>query len=107
MSKLPDFTKLALNMSAEAGFEAWETAARDAQQTGEAIGLRQTPENIDVKALFTAKDRDGLPFLDNYPGLAPFIRGPYATCMSTSRGQCANMPVFPRRKNPTLFTGAT
>jgi methylmalonyl-CoA mutase len=79
MSKLPDFTKLALNMSAEAGFEAWETAARDAQQTGEAIGLRQTPENIDVKALFTAKDRDGLPFLDNYPGLAPFIRGPYAT----------------------------
>ena len=41
--------------------------------------LRQTPEGIDVKPLYTAADRDGLPYLDSYPGLAPFIRGPYST----------------------------
>ncbi|MDQ2678452.1 MAG: methylmalonyl-CoA mutase family protein, partial [Actinomycetota bacterium] len=38
-----------------------------------------TPEGIDVKALYTAGDLDGLDFLDTYPGIAPFLRGPYPT----------------------------
>ncbi len=39
---------------------------------------RHTPEGVDVKPLYTRADRDGLPYLDGYPGFAPFIRGPYA-----------------------------
>ena len=57
----------------------WQNAAKAAQDNHDAATLRQTPEGIDVKPLYTAADRDGLPYLDNYPGLAPFIRGPYAT----------------------------
>lgn len=38
----------------------------------------QTPEGLDIKPLYTAADRAGLPYLDNYPGQPPYIRGPYA-----------------------------
>ncbi|CAN5828884.1 methylmalonyl-CoA mutase [soil metagenome] len=38
-----------------------------------------TPEGIDVKAVYTPADVDGLAFLDSYPGAPPFTRGPYPT----------------------------
>ena len=79
MSKLPDFSKLPLSLNASADVGAWQNAAKAAQDNQDAATLRQTPEGIDVKPLYTAADRDGLPYLDNYPGLAPYIRGPYAT----------------------------
>ncbi|MBI1399249.1 methylmalonyl-CoA mutase [Hyphomonas sp.] len=67
MTKFPDFTKLDLSAPAfKAGKpilgEAWET-----------------PEGIAVKTAYTAADRAGLDFVDDYPGLAPFGRGPYPT----------------------------
>ena len=79
MSKLPDFSKLSLNLTASADVDAWQNAAKAVQDNQDAATLRQTPEGIDVKPLYTAADRNGLPYLDNYPGLAPYIRGPYAT----------------------------
>lgn len=36
-----------------------------------------TPEGIPVKPLYTADDLEGLDFLDTYPGIAPYLRGPY------------------------------
>ena len=41
------------------------------------------PEGIDVKALYTAQDLEGLDALDTYPGLAPFLRGPYPAMYTT------------------------
>jgi methylmalonyl-CoA mutase len=79
MSKLPDFSKLPLNFSANAALGDWQNAAKAAQDNDAAATLRQTPEGIDIKPLYTAADRDRLPYLDSYPGLAPYIRGPYAT----------------------------
>ncbi|MGQ0533442.1 MAG: methylmalonyl-CoA mutase, partial [Caulobacteraceae bacterium] len=38
-----------------------------------------TPEGIAVKSAYTAADRAGLDFVDGFPGLAPFGRGPYPT----------------------------
>ena len=38
-----------------------------------------TPEGIDVKALYTAEDLEGLEHVDGLPGFAPFARGPRAT----------------------------
>ncbi|TWP48278.1 methylmalonyl-CoA mutase [Lentzea tibetensis] len=38
-----------------------------------------TPEGIDVKPFYTADDLAGLDFLATYPGVAPFLRGPYPT----------------------------
>jgi methylmalonyl-CoA mutase len=67
MTKFPDFTKLAL-----------ETPALKASKPalGEAW---KTPEGIAVKTTYIAADRAGLDFVDDYPGLAPFGRGPYPT----------------------------
>ncbi|MDQ0317329.1 methylmalonyl-CoA mutase [Amorphus orientalis] len=39
----------------------------------------RTPEEIDVKPVYGPADRDGLGFTGSYPGLPPFVRGPYPT----------------------------
>src|SRR3974377_2618578 len=38
-----------------------------------------TPEGIEVKNLYASADTAGLAFPHSYPGLAPFVRGPYPT----------------------------
>jgi methylmalonyl-CoA mutase len=39
----------------------------------------ETPEGISVPPLYTPADLDGVDFLNTYPGMAPFLRGPYPT----------------------------
>ncbi len=39
----------------------------------------RTPEGIAVKPLYTSDDTAGLDFIDGWPGLPPFLRGPYPT----------------------------
>jgi hypothetical protein len=68
MTAIPDFTKLTFADAAGA------TAVP--QSEGD---LWQTPEDIPVKPIYTAADRDGLPFVDTLPGIAPYLRGPYPT----------------------------
>src|SRR5829696_6222246 len=38
-----------------------------------------TPEGIAVKPAYGPDDIAGLDFLDTYPGIAPYLRGPYPT----------------------------
>ncbi|ESY25142.1 methylmalonyl-CoA mutase [Mesorhizobium sp. LNJC394B00] len=45
----------------------------------EVKGQRLTPEGIAVKHLYGQGDLKGLPNLDTYPGMPPFVRGPYPT----------------------------
>jgi len=67
MTTFPDFTKA-------------ELGAPHAKAAAPTLGEPwHTPEGIDVKTAFTADDTKGLDFLDDYPGLAPFGRGPYPT----------------------------
>ncbi|QPC94054.1 methylmalonyl-CoA mutase [Mesorhizobium sp. INR15] len=42
-------------------------------------GQRLTPEGLSVKHLYNQGDLKGLPHLDTYPGVPPFVRGPYPT----------------------------
>src|SRR6266704_1377343 len=42
-----------------------------------------TPEGIAVKSTYGPDDVAGLDFLDTYPGIAPFLRGPYPTMYVT------------------------
>jgi methylmalonyl-CoA mutase len=44
----------------------------------------QTPEGIAVKAAYGPADTAGLDTLSGYPGLAPFLRGPYPTMYLTN-----------------------
>jgi methylmalonyl-CoA mutase len=63
---LPDFSKLSLGAEVA-------TASPSADDDW------LTPEGITVKRAYVADDRAGLDFVDGYPGLPPFGRGPYAT----------------------------
>ena len=47
-------------------------------QVGHSAGW-QTPEHILVPPLFGSDDLEGLDFLATRPGIAPYLRGPYAT----------------------------
>jgi len=63
---IPDFTRI-----------AWQAPKHRPAATGGPAG--DTPEGIALNAAYGAGDLAGLPFLDGFPGLAPFIRGPYPT----------------------------
>ncbi|MDQ1104454.1 methylmalonyl-CoA mutase [Nocardioides zeae] len=43
----------------------------------------QSPEGIPIKPRYDAADVEGLDALDTWPGLSPFLRGPYPTMYTT------------------------
>ncbi len=60
--------------------EAWRGQVESELGQGSADSLVwHTPEGIEVKALYTARDLEDLPHLESLPGLWPFLRGPRAT----------------------------
>ncbi|HIM66051.1 MAG TPA: methylmalonyl-CoA mutase [Acidimicrobiia bacterium] len=76
---IPDFTGIDLGTAGASDPADWEDLLRS--ETGRDAGdlVWNTPEQIQVRPLSTAADRDGLDFVDTWPGLAPFLRGPYPT----------------------------
>ena len=70
MTRIPDFTNVDLMDSVRATI-----ITNPASWT--------TPEGIAVKAAYGPDDVAGLDFLDTYPGIAPFLRGPYPTMYVT------------------------
>ena len=71
MSRIPDFTAIDYAVT------------RDAVPTAAGGEPWLTPEGIAVKPLYGPGDLEGLDFLDTYPGMAPFLRGPYPTMYVT------------------------
>ena len=82
---VPDFTTVPLvGPAAEPADEAaWQQALEAETGKGLADAAWETPEGIEVAPLYTARDLDGLDFLDTFPGMAPFLRGPYPTMYVT------------------------
>src|ERR1043166_2816349 len=66
MSRIPDFTKVAF---AEPAVPAATAGA----------GPWLTPEGIPFNKAYAEADVKGLDFLDTWPGLPPYLRGPYPT----------------------------
>ena len=65
MAAIPDFNSIPFAPSPEpprAAPRAWTS-----------------PEGIAIKSIYDASDLDGLGFLDTWPGLPPYLRGPYPT----------------------------
>ena len=62
---LPDFSKV-----------EWRAPSLAAEAAGPAT---ETPEGIALKPAYGPGDVEGLDFLNTYPGLPPFLRGPYPT----------------------------
>ena len=73
MTKFPDFAAL--------DFDA--AAASPSAAAGE-LPAWDTPEGLALKPIYGPEDVAGLDFLDGYPGLAPFGRGPYPTMYVTN-----------------------
>jgi len=71
MAHIPDFTKIDFAESAMAGADA------------PAAEPWLTPEGIAVKPAYGPEDAAGLDFLDTFPGIAPYLRGPYPTMYVT------------------------
>ncbi len=69
MSRIPDFTAI-------------DFAEAPAAPAGSAAPWL-TPEGVAVKGVYGPADVAGLDCLDTYPGLAPFLRGPYPTMYVT------------------------
>ncbi|CAN2535801.1 putative+methylmalonyl-CoA+mutase+large+subunit [Methylocapsa aurea] len=67
MSQIPDFSKIAF--------------APVAATPADAAAPRRwrTPEGIEVKNSYGPEDIEGLSFIDGFPGVAPYVRGPYPT----------------------------
>src|SRR5262245_19145362 len=72
MGSIPDFTQVRL-----------VGAARPLAAQGGGAPPWLTPEGIAVKSVYSAADSAGLDFLDGYPGIAPYLRGPYPTMYVT------------------------
>ncbi|MEW9529428.1 methylmalonyl-CoA mutase [Microbispora sp. NPDC049125] len=77
---IPDFSDIALEPGAVP-----DPGADSGLDSGAASGgeVWRTPEGIDVRPLYTAADLDGVEPLETYPGIAPFVRGPYPTMYVT------------------------
>ncbi len=80
--EVPDFTQVPLPgvvpPPADAR-DAWEEAVEAATGVEPGKLVWSTPEGIDVAPLYSAADVADLDFLDTFPGLPPFLRGPYPT----------------------------
>ncbi len=70
MTAIPDFTTV-----------AWQPPGDSPAPQGD---VWMAPEGVPVKPFYTADDIAGLDFLHTWPGLPPFLRGPYPT-MYTQR----------------------
>jgi methylmalonyl-CoA mutase len=77
----PDFTSIAYKPGStkKPSYQDWAAAIQ--ARTGKSAEdyVYETMEQIPVKPLYTEKDLEGMEHLDYAAGMAPFLRGPYAT----------------------------
>ncbi len=67
MSRIPEFSKVGFTP------EIMTTAAAS----------WETPEGLAIKSAYSAADTEGLDFLRTWPGIPPYLRGPYPTMYVT------------------------
>ncbi|SER82074.1 methylmalonyl-CoA mutase [Actinokineospora terrae] len=76
---IPSFGDIDLGEPAPATAADWQAALHARTGKGADALTWETPEGIAVKPVYTAEDTQGLDFLQTYPGIAPYLRGPYPT----------------------------
>src|SRR5580704_8378555 len=92
MSRIPDFANIAFENTARAepagGAEPW-----------------LTPEGILVKPGYDQADLRGIDFLETWPGIAPYLRGPFRSNCGSSSWK-ASVPLRRRYCVRTWRTGS-
>ncbi len=88
MTSFPDFTSVHLEPEnaprRDGAAAAWQAQYEKAVGASLDQQLWETPEGVMVKPLFSTSDLEGLDHLSSYPGLPPFVRGPYSTMYVTN-----------------------
>ena len=74
MTQFPDFTEITLTGPSPAVGQA----------SSDLTKVWETPEGISVKPSYDAADIADLDFPQSYPGLLPYVRGPYPTMYATN-----------------------
>ena len=92
MSRIPNFSTVALASPAERERSSRRSRPGEGNasphpnllpQAGEGAQPWLTPEGIAVKGRYGPEDRADIDFLDTWPGLPPYLRGPYPTMYVT------------------------
>ncbi|WP_414935752.1 methylmalonyl-CoA mutase [Amycolatopsis sp. cmx-11-51] len=76
---IPNFAGVDLGTPDPVDRPQWTEALHAATGKGPDALAWETPEGIGVKPVYTADDLSGVDFLGTYPGVAPYLRGPYPT----------------------------
>ncbi|MFB9931003.1 methylmalonyl-CoA mutase [Amycolatopsis halotolerans] len=76
---IPNFADIPLGTPEPGDRAAWAQAVQEATGKGPDALAWETPEGIGVKPVYTAADLSDVDFLGTYPGIAPYLRGPYPT----------------------------
>jgi methylmalonyl-CoA mutase len=76
---IPDFSDVELGVPDPATSAQWAEALHASTGKGADALTWETPEGIGVKPVYSAEDLSNVDFLRTYPGVAPFLRGPYPT----------------------------
>jgi methylmalonyl-CoA mutase len=79
MSTIPDFSEIPLGEPDAGSLADWQAAVQETTGKGADALVWETPEGIGVKPLYTSEDTAELDFLSTYPGIVPYLRGPYPT----------------------------
>src|SRR5437867_11291230 len=90
MSRIPNFANIAFESTAPA------------QPAGSAEPWL-TPEGIPVKPGYSEADLEGLDFLGTWPGIAPYLRGPYPTMYVTQPWTIRQHAGFSTAENSNAF----
>jgi methylmalonyl-CoA mutase len=76
---IPNFADVELGTPEPGSAAAWADALQESTGKGADALAWETPEGIGIKPVYTADDLSGVDFLGTYPGIAPYLRGPYPT----------------------------
>ena len=80
MSMIPNFSTTPLYDDTKT---TGSNASGNAREEDFYHDVLETPEGIDIKTLYEEVDTNGLDFLDTWPGMPPYVRGPYPTMYTT------------------------
>ncbi len=85
MTKKPDFSKINFQAAPSNQISYAEWQKKIEAESGQSLEqmINKTMEQIDVKALYTEADYQGLNHLPYMAGLPPFLRGPYPSMYVT------------------------
>lgn len=77
MKTFPDFSKINYDPTIDASIDDWRAAIEAETGASADAQIWRTLEQVDIKALNTAADRDQVEHLGFVAGIPPFLRGPY------------------------------